>query len=96
MPVVGNLAARLRRVLEPLPPKDASAWCGRRDTALASTEAERQKWKVLNLVGYTKRSGAAYKADEYPAAYHTLELGGERIAGQRDFSSGASMPRNRT
>jgi SAM-dependent methyltransferase len=40
--------------------------------------------RVLNLVRYTKASSSPYHAGEYDAAYHTMEVGGKTIAGQRD------------
>ena len=39
--------------------------------------------RLLNLLAYTKTSGSAYSAQNYPAGYHTLVLGDRVLAGQR-------------
>ncbi len=39
--------------------------------------------RLLNLLTYTKTSGSAYAAQQYPAGYHTLVLGDRILAGQR-------------
>ncbi len=40
--------------------------------------------RVINLLNYTKTSESAYNGDEFPAGYHTLDLNGLKLAGQRD------------
>lgn len=42
--------------------------------------------QVQNLLNYTKISGTRYAAQHYPAGYHTIELDGYRLQGQRDPS----------
>jgi SAM-dependent methyltransferase len=39
--------------------------------------------QVRNLLNYTKTSGTRYSARHCPAGYHTIELGGHRLEGQR-------------
>jgi SAM-dependent methyltransferase len=39
--------------------------------------------RVLNLLNYTKTSTSTYSAADYPAGYHSIELDGEIIPGQR-------------
>jgi hypothetical protein len=40
--------------------------------------------KIRNLLEYTKTSGASYSARGYPAGYHSIEIMGVRLEGQRD------------
>lgn len=47
---------------------------------------ERAFRQVQNLLNYTKTSGSSYSADQYPAGYHTIEINGLRLRGQRDPS----------
>ncbi len=83
-PYVGALVMRLKRLFDPLPQKDAMLHFSRLDPEAAPTEAERQKYKVLNVIRYTQNSRTAYAAVGYPAAYHTIQIGNEVIEGQRD------------
>ncbi len=39
--------------------------------------------RLLNLLAYTKTSGSAYSASQYPAGYHTLVLDDRVLVGQR-------------
>lgn len=39
--------------------------------------------QIRNLLNYTKMSGAPYSAHRFPAGYHTIEIGGRRLEGQR-------------
>lgn len=43
--------------------------------------------RLMNLLTYTKSSGSAYSADQYPAGYHTLVLDDRVLAGQRQPSA---------
>lgn len=40
--------------------------------------------QIRNVLDYTKTSGASYSAREYPAGYHSIEIMGVRLEGQRD------------
>lgn len=46
-------------------------------------EFDRQTRQIVNCLNYTKTSGSAYSAHKYPAGYHTLQLNGLHLAGQR-------------
>jgi len=39
--------------------------------------------KIVNLLDYTKQSGTTYNAELYDAGYHTIELDGHTLTGQR-------------
>ncbi len=40
--------------------------------------------KILNLLNYTKKSGAAYDGSGFDVGYHSFQLGDHRFRGQRD------------
>ena len=40
--------------------------------------------RVLNLLNYTKTSASAYSGDSFPAGYHSLDINGLKLRGQRD------------
>lgn len=42
--------------------------------------------KVIEVLKYTTTDKKAYSAEEYSVGYHTVELNGQRIRGQRDIS----------
>ncbi len=44
----------------------------------------KEELKIINLLNYTKRSGATYSGELYNSGYHTLNLGDKTIAGQRN------------
>jgi SAM-dependent methyltransferase len=44
---------------------------------------DRPLTQVRNLLHYTKSSGSRYSAQRYPAGYHTVEINGRRLQGQR-------------
>jgi SAM-dependent methyltransferase len=50
----------------------------------AVDDEERSRRQLLNLLNYTKTSSSSYSARRYPAGYHTIEIDGSRIQGQRD------------
>jgi SAM-dependent methyltransferase len=47
-------------------------------------EARSEHQKLLNILNYTKTSGSSYSADRHPAGYHSIELDGRVLRGQRD------------
>jgi SAM-dependent methyltransferase len=56
----------------------------RLDTEACPSEADRVRNQILNVLNYTKSSNSVYSAEEFPAAYHTIKIAGQRILGQRD------------
>ena len=44
----------------------------------------RVQLQVRNVLNYTKTSGTSYSAQLYPAGYHSIEVHGEVLKGQRD------------
>ena len=51
---------------------------------LPSNSKSRNLTQARNLLSYTKTSGSAYAGKIEPAGYHTIEINGERLLGQRD------------
>ena len=45
---------------------------------------ERSYRQLLNLLSYTKTSGSIYSANQYSAGYHTIEINGRELQGQRN------------
>jgi hypothetical protein len=50
----------------------------------ARTETASELGKITNVLDYTKTSGSSYSARRYPAGYHSIEIAGTRLEGQRD------------
>ncbi|MEX2670962.1 MAG: methyltransferase domain-containing protein [Phycisphaeraceae bacterium] len=48
------------------------------------SEQDRELQQVANLLNYTKTSGTLYAATKMPAGYHTIELNGQTLRGQRN------------
>jgi SAM-dependent methyltransferase len=48
-----------------------------------SSGLKKNTLRVLNLVEYTKRSGATYSGGAFDSAYHSIELDGHSFSGQR-------------
>lgn len=44
----------------------------------------KEELRILNLLNYTKKSGATYSGELYNSGYHTLNLGGKILNGQRN------------
>jgi SAM-dependent methyltransferase len=40
--------------------------------------------QVRNILNYSKTSGSSYSAARYPAGYHTIEVNGQSLQGQRN------------
>ena len=51
------------------------------------TPEQREIRAVRNVLRYTTGSGSPYSALTFPAGYHSIELGGEVLRGQRDPKS---------
>ncbi len=81
IPVLGPAVARIREALRPAPPRYVFS---RADADACDTAEERELARIGNVLDYTKTGGSAYSARQYPAGYHTLEIFGRRLAGQRD------------
>lgn len=44
-----------------------------------------QTQQIMNLLNYTKTSGSIYNGQEFPAGYHTINLPGLMLQGQRNL-----------
>lgn len=54
---------------------------------------ERVFRQIKNILNFTKTSNSHYSAEQFPAAYHTINLNGRQVPGQRDPSKRlASVP----
>lgn len=56
----------------------------RQDYSETEGQQEIQLRKIQNLLNYTKSSGSLYSANQFPAGYHTINLFGKQIKGQRN------------
>ncbi len=81
-PLIGKLAEKVYRQFVPGPEKYIFTRFGWEKESQESGKPEVQQ--ILNLLNYTKTSGASYAAKKYPAGYHSLEIEGSIIKGQRD------------
>jgi SAM-dependent methyltransferase len=86
-PVVGTLARNLKRKYK-----------GRYDFSRIETENcinddERLFRQIQNVLNFTKTSNSDYSAKQFAAAYHTININGREIPGQRNPSTRlASVP----
>jgi hypothetical protein len=54
---------------------------------------ERVFRQIQNILNFTKTSNSHYSAEQFPAAYHTINVNGRQVPGQRDPSKRlASVP----
>ncbi len=58
----------------------------RMDTESCANNEERLILQIQNLLNYTKTSNSIYAAQQFPAAYHTVNISGRKVLGQRDPS----------
>lgn len=72
------------RVLRKLGLAGASRYAFSRASTDAPDQESRDLKQVINLLNYTKASNSSYSATRFPAGYHSLELYGHRLQGQRD------------
>jgi SAM-dependent methyltransferase len=84
IPVLGPFARRLKRRIIGEPQTRASEFQFQRLTAADEEDLVRRQ--IGNLLNYTKTSGASYSAHRYPAGYHTIEINGRILQGQRNPS----------
>lgn len=54
------------------------------DASGAGANQESATARVINLINYTKTSESAYNGEDFPAGYHSIELEGVSLRGQRD------------
>jgi hypothetical protein len=80
-PLIGPLARRAAGRW--LHAKNDEPFAFVREEADDSSPEEREFMQVRNLLTYTKTSNSRYSAKQFPAGYHTVEIQGRRLAGQR-------------
>lgn len=85
IPIVGPLAKAVASKLAANGRRGEYAF-SRVETEDCADREERLLRQVQNVLNYTKTSQSVYSAMEYPAGYHTIEVNGQRVAGQRDPS----------
>lgn len=86
IPGVGILAKYLRRMAGPKNHQPRPYSFERLPLDAVHDTDERSFRQMLNLLSYTKTSGSVYSANQYPAGYHTIEINGRQLQGQRDPS----------
>ena len=86
-PVVGALARNLKI-------KYSRKYAfSRVDTDNCVNADERLFRQIQNILNFTKTSNSHYSAEQFPAAYHTINVNGRQVPGQRDPSKRlASVP----
>ena len=86
-PVVGALARNLKI-------KYSRKYAfSRVDTDNCVNADERLFRQIQNILNFTKTSNSHYSAEQFPAAYHTINVNGRQVPGQRDPSMRlASVP----
>lgn len=85
-PILGQSALFLKKAISPSANEEFSF------ERLSTNDEENLVFRqVRNLLNYTKTSGARYSAQRYPAGYHTIELGGRRLEGQRQPAKRLTM-----
>jgi len=106
IPLVGPLAKKAismlramvkwckRVVSKPTGEADSQKYIfSRMDTDCCASDDERLSRQIQNLLNFTKTSNSRYAAQQFPAAYHTININGRKIPGQRDPSQRlASVP----
>lgn len=84
IPILGNVLVALKRKIYKKDSAPRRYTFQRKCTSPVMDLNEKQHIKILNLLEYTKMSGASYSARHYPAGYHSIYLSGRKIQGQRD------------
>jgi len=54
------------------------------DFSASGAAQEHATTRVINLLNYTKTSESAYNGEDFPAGYHSIELKGVNLQGQRN------------
>ncbi|HEY2781537.1 MAG TPA: methyltransferase domain-containing protein [Steroidobacteraceae bacterium] len=77
-PVIGALAKNLKH-------KYSRKYAfSRFDTENCKDADERVFRQIQNVLNFTKTSNSHYSAEQFPAAYHTINVNGRQVSGQRD------------
>jgi len=86
-PIIGTLARNLKL-------KYAGRYAfSRIETENCINNDERLFRQIQNILNFTKTSNSNYSAEQFPAAYHTINVNGRQLPGQRDPSKRlASVP----
>jgi 2-polyprenyl-3-methyl-5-hydroxy-6-metoxy-1,4-benzoquinol methylase len=86
-PVIGTLAKNLKL-------KYSRKYAfSRIETENCINDDERLFSQIQNILNFTKTSNSDYSAEQFPAAYHTINVNGREVPGQRDPSKRlASVP----
>jgi SAM-dependent methyltransferase len=86
-PLLGTLARNLKLKYSRKYP------FARLETDNCANTDERVFRQIQNVLNFTKTSNSHYSAEQFPAAYHTINVNGRHIPGQRDPSKRlASVP----
>jgi SAM-dependent methyltransferase len=56
------------------------------DTENCTNDDERVFRQIQNILNFTKTSNSDYSAEQFPAAYHSINVNGRQVSGQRDPS----------
>ena len=88
-PVIGPLASRLFGKKRGMPHQ--APYQSSRMPLDSASSSERPLIQVRNLLDYTKTSNTRYAGQGFPAGYHTIDILGVRLQGQREPSSRLTM-----
>lgn len=84
-PVGARFARRLRGAVRVL--RGKNSWRFER----INVNANRGELQIANLLNYTKASGSSYAGTEFPAGYHTIQVGRLNVRGKRDPQARLSL-----
>lgn len=84
IPGAVNIANRLRQYPASVDERRNLYVFDRIELGISSNEADRPPRQIQNILNYTKTSGSSYSARKFPAGYHSLEINGQFLRGQRD------------
>jgi hypothetical protein len=86
-PVIGALARKLKLKYK------GKYTFSRIETENCMNDDERLFRQIQNILNFTKASNSDYSAQQFPAAYHTINVNGREVPGQRNPSKRlASVP----
>jgi len=88
-PLIGSLTIYLKRVFVSKSISkdhfDTKGFSFKRLSLDSTSDIETKSFRqIQNLLNYTKTSESSYSALRYPAGYHTIEISGHRLVGQRN------------
>lgn len=81
-PIIGRVVEKVYRRFVPGP--EVYVYNRIRWEASQADIVEKGMQQIVNLLNYSKTSGASFAAMKYPAGYHTIRIGGSTLQGQRD------------